>query len=300
MRSYLRRAGVYVGPSVRNVTTIAKTLVDTINEQERHKWVEQDFKDLADDLKDQEIISKFIDENGYKSRQQQKQPSSQENPPNAPNQSDASNQPNAPNHPNPPLQSTALQLAKIQADEDRKIDSVAKAYTNEQRYSGSNGSLDYKLRIFRDTCMRFRVSGDDNVTRALPTMLKGPALDYFFEKELSSFNFNKILDELRKKFETETFFEKNYEDWEATTLNSIMEKNPDKSTVDNLEILVETLTKMQYGLQPEYKGPVVLRRKLKTACRNVPACTSAVINLPKELPDAINTIHVCILTYEKV
>ncbi len=42
-------------------------------------------------------------------------------------------------------------MAKIQADEDRKIDLVAKAYTNEQRYSGSNGSLDYKLRMAQNS-----------------------------------------------------------------------------------------------------------------------------------------------------
>ncbi len=68
------------------------------------------------------------------------------------------------------------------------------------------------MRIFRDIYIRFKVSRDNNVTRAIPTILKGLALNYFFEKELSSFTYVKIIKELRKKFETETFFEKNYKD----------------------------------------------------------------------------------------
>jgi hypothetical protein len=55
------------------------------------------------------------------------------------------------------------------------ITSVAKIYTEEQKYDGS-GSLDYKLSIFYNICRRYGLDEKDLVN-AFPTMLKGMAQD---------------------------------------------------------------------------------------------------------------------------
>jgi hypothetical protein len=53
------------------------------------------------------------------------------------------------------------------------IASVAKIYTEEQKYNGS-GSLDYKLSIFYNICRQCGLNEKDLVN-AFPTMLKGMA-----------------------------------------------------------------------------------------------------------------------------
>jgi hypothetical protein len=58
---------------------------------------------------------------------------------------------------------------------------VAGIITDEQKYNGTNGSFDYKLTIFLDVCNRVELLEDDELRlRTLLTMLKGLALDYFY------------------------------------------------------------------------------------------------------------------------
>ena len=62
---------------------------------------------------------------------------------------------------------------------------VAKIYTDEQKYNGTNGSFDHKLTIFLDICNRVKLLEDDYLRlRALLIMLKGLALDYFYNAKL--------------------------------------------------------------------------------------------------------------------
>jgi hypothetical protein len=56
---------------------------------------------------------------------------------------------------------------------------VAKIYTKEQKYDSINGSFDYKLIIFLDICNRIKLL-EEGYLCAFPTMLKGLALDYFY------------------------------------------------------------------------------------------------------------------------
>jgi hypothetical protein len=58
---------------------------------------------------------------------------------------------------------------------------VAKQYTDELKYNGNNGSFDQKLVIFLDICKRSELSiKDEDLLRAFPIMLKGLALDQYY------------------------------------------------------------------------------------------------------------------------
>ena len=54
------------------------------------------------------------------------------------------------------------------------ISEIAKIYTDEQKYDGTNGSLDHKLTIFQDICQHIELP-KGALMKAFPTMLKGLA-----------------------------------------------------------------------------------------------------------------------------
>ena len=56
---------------------------------------------------------------------------------------------------------------------------VAKIYIEEQKYNGVNSSFNHKLAIFLDICKRVELP-EDALLRAFPTMLKGLALDRYY------------------------------------------------------------------------------------------------------------------------
>jgi hypothetical protein len=68
------------------------------------------------------------------------------------------------------------------------ISEVAKIYTEEQKYNGINSSFDLKLAIFLDICHRVDLP-TDCLLRAFPIMLKGLALDHFYNNQLSGLTY---------------------------------------------------------------------------------------------------------------
>ena len=61
----------------------------------------------------------------------------------------------------------------------KEIINTAKIYTEEQKYSNINESLNYKLTIFYNICNWADVP-QKAYLKAFPTMLKGLALDHFY------------------------------------------------------------------------------------------------------------------------
>lgn len=61
----------------------------------------------------------------------------------------------------------------------RELANLTKMYTDESKYSGGNDSFTYKLTIFHDICARADVPHQAKL-KALLTMLKGLALDYYY------------------------------------------------------------------------------------------------------------------------
>ena len=66
----------------------------------------------------------------------------------------------------------------------KQISEIAKIVTDEQKYDGLNGSFDHKYTIFVDVCWRVGLP-EDILARAFLVILKGMALDHFYNNQLA-------------------------------------------------------------------------------------------------------------------
>lgn len=175
---------------------------------------------------------------------------------------------------------------------------MAKIYTEEQKYGGTNESLDFKLKIFYDICRRADIP-QKAYSNALPTMLKGLALDIYYMNELSNMSFQNSIEHLRNYFQGPEFHRKNLSEWNSTTLKTVIAENPDKSIGECLLLLIQTLRKLQHGLREALQTIEYLHDKLVTACHGVPACRYAVSDPPPTVGALINKLQSSIIAYEK-
>ena len=110
---------------------------------------------------------------------------------------------------------------------------VAKIYTDEQKYDGTNGSFDHKLTIFLDICKRADVP-EEALMRAFPTMLKGLALDRYYNALLSQRTYQEAYNNIRGFFKGPGYYRRNLDQWNAISLALITAKNPEKSSYENV------------------------------------------------------------------
>jgi hypothetical protein len=175
---------------------------------------------------------------------------------------------------------------------------VAKIYTDEQKYDGTNGSFDYKLTIFLDICQRVDLP-QEALMRAFPTMLKGLAQDHFYNNKLLQRTYDEACTNIRSFFKKPDYHRSNLDKWNATTLASTTAENPEKSMYENVQLLINTLRQLQYGLSPALRSTEFLYNKLVIACQGSPACQYAVLDPPSNLGGLINKLQLSITTYEK-
>jgi hypothetical protein len=107
--------------------------------------------------------------------------------------------------------------------------------------------------------------------RAFPTMLKGLALDHFYNALLSQCTYQEACDNIRGFFEGPGYYRRNLDQWNATTLASVTAKNPEKSTYENVQLLINELRQLQYGLTPALRSTEFLHNKIITSCQGSPA-----------------------------
>ena len=141
-------------------------------------------------------------------------------------------------------------------------------YTEEQKYSGSgeDENLDHKLTIFYDLCSRVDLPQELYV-KAFPTILKGLAQDHFYNNQLSQRTVEDICNNLHNLFEGPRYHRKNLDKWNGVTLALVIAKteNANKTTYKYLQLLINTLRKLQYGLAPDLQSTRFLHNKLVTA-----------------------------------
>jgi hypothetical protein len=89
----------------------------------------------------------------------------------------------------------------------KKIVTVAKVYTNGQKYDGST-SFDYKLTIFYNICKRSGLSREGYAT-AFPTMLKRLAEDHYYSSNLADKSFKDTCIHMRNFFKGPEYYQKN-------------------------------------------------------------------------------------------
>jgi hypothetical protein len=95
--------------------------------------------------------------------------------------------------PIPPIAPPSTITAKL-------IGEITRIYTEEQKWDGGNSSFDQKLTIFHDIRQRVDLP-EEAIMKAFPTMLKGLALDYFYNNEMSKQPFDYVYIHLRGFFE---------------------------------------------------------------------------------------------------
>ena len=179
------------------------------------------------------------------------------------------------------------------------ISEVAKQYTDDEKFTGtSGGSFDYKLGIFLDICQRVELPRE-SVMRAFPTMLKGLALQYFHNNRLAHQSFETACTNIRNFFEGPGFYRRNLDKWESINLSSIAAENPDKSTLELVQLMITTLTQLQYGLEDDFRSQRTLYNKIIRSCQGSPACRYAISAPASTLGELINNLYSSIINYEK-
>jgi hypothetical protein len=135
--------------------------------------------------------------------------------------------------------------------------------------------------------------------RAFPTILKGLVQDHFYNNQLSSRIYKEAYTNIRSFFEGPGFHCRNLDKWNATTLATIIAKDPEKTTFELVQMLINNLCKLQYGLAPALRSTEFLYNKIITSCQGSPVCRYAVSDPPDNLGQLVNKLQSSITTYEK-
>ena len=75
-------------------------------------------------------------------------------------------------------------------------------------------------------------------------MLKGLALDQYYTNNLSKRTLDDACNSLKVFFEGPGYYRRNLDEWNSTTLATVTAKNPDKTTYQNVQELINTLRKL--------------------------------------------------------
>jgi hypothetical protein len=180
----------------------------------------------------------------------------------------------------------------------KTISEIGKIYSDGQKYDGSNGAFDHKLTIFLDICKRVELP-EEALQKAFPTMLKGAAEDHYYTNMLSKMTWETACNHIRNYYEGTAFHRKNLDKWNSITLSTIIAENPEKDTLQCVMLLIDTLRKLQYGLEVSLRIEPLLHTKVVTACQGHVACRYAVSDPPARFGDLINKLQSSVTTYEK-
>jgi hypothetical protein len=323
LRSHLRGRGVYVAPNTKR-TTIAQTLFDVIGEEEQHEWTDDEIQEVCTSMgtiKSMNLRYRIPQTPAATATippGTQTQPTATATiPPGTQTQPTATatippgtqTQPTATATIPPGTQTQPTATATIPTlhttaptqnapNYGKEIGIVAKIYTEEQKYGGIDESFDYKLKIFYDICKRAGLPNTAYID-AFPTMLKGLAQDHFYNHDLSERPFDQACTHLRNFFEGPGYYRKNLDEWNATTLASIVQENTSKTLYQCLQLLITKLRNLQHGLTHGLRTTDFLHNKLVTACQGIPACRIAISDPPADFGHLINKLQSSIIAYEK-
>ena len=193
--------------------------------------------------------------------------------------------PNPPQHPDfpppplhPPQHPDFLPLPRhppLIVGNGRELGNLLKIYSDDMKYSGGNDSLNLKLHIFYDLCRKASVP-TESFGDAFSTMLKGKAQEYYYDKISGQrLDFTTMVKLIQNHFETLECCQQMLTTWNTISLQSVIQKNNDKTIGKCFELLVTKLRKVQRGLAEEYQTENTLHDHLLNACRGVQECVYA-------------------------
>jgi hypothetical protein len=156
----------------------------------------------------------------------------------------------------------------------RMVEAITRQYSNtDDKYGGGlYDDLDMKLVRFYDVCEKVGLQ-EHQFNIAFSLMLKGKAEKFYFTRiKGKARDFPAMVEMMRVHFDTEENRQRSITEWRETTFPRIIAQNPEKSRSECLEILFETLEKIQPGLPPEHRSETTLREQTINACRGVEEC----------------------------
>ena len=131
----------------------------------------------------------------------------------------------------------------------QELSIIIKIYTEESKYGGNKNSFNFKLTIFHDICGRADILYKAKA-KAFPTMLKGLALNFFYlNNTINKSSFQDICSTVQTYFEGLEYKRGILVYQNTTLLKSIIDKSKGKLTVDYLQLLLNELRHLQYGLE---------------------------------------------------
>jgi hypothetical protein len=153
---------------------------------------------------------------------------------------------------------------------------LTKLYGDDKKYTGElYDILNTKLLIFYNCCRKVGLP-EDQYHDAFSTMLKDRAAHFYYDKLSGrSYDFLTMVDMMRAHFETEENRQFYMSEWRETTLTFVAMKNPTKSKLECLQIMIDKLEKIQRGLSEQYQTEYNLRDQVINGCRGVPECSFA-------------------------
>jgi hypothetical protein len=194
--------------------------MQVIKETDQHKWTAQNVQEMVKDLQDN-ITSYAIklllpktptnDGSGGSGGSRTQNPQNQSN-----------------NNPDPTFTGNSRPYRT-----GRLIAEVTKILTDEQKYDGTNDSFDQKLVIFLDICKKIELP-EDALLKAFPALLKRLAEDHYYNNQLNLRTFESIKENLRNFFEGPSYYRRNLNIWNSTTLVTVTAKGTDKTIYENV------------------------------------------------------------------
>ncbi|KAI6246831.1 hypothetical protein HI914_04713 [Erysiphe necator] len=77
---------------------------------------------------------------------------------------------------------------------------------------------------------------------------------------------------MKSNFEGPEYQRYNLKRWNELALQDIIDSNPDKYSLEQITILINTLDKIQRTLSNEWQSEVVMHHKIISACKDIKAC----------------------------
>jgi hypothetical protein len=330
LRQMLRQRGVFV-QTVSRKAHMQKALADTAHEEERTQWADLDIINVCEE--GCEILSRYLNFR-YKvlkgthpvaTLPPTDTPVSPVIPPPQPVPPIHPIQPPPPHLEAPPQLHAPLQDQRTQFPTSykfqheatpeprverqttptgsnlgfgRELANMTKMYTPEMKYGSEGDNFGLKLIIFTDIANRVDLP-EEGYHKALPIMLKGLALDYYYTDLIQLHGtFLQLCNAIQEHFEDANYKRGNLAEWNKLDLAYIKSQNPDKSTNYCFQLLVNKLRTLRHGLSADLHTEGFMLNKLVLACRDFPDCQITCSAPPDTLTGLISSMKASITAYE--
>jgi hypothetical protein len=160
-----------------------------------------------------------------------------------------------------------------------KLIQFQKSWRKENNYTGKPYDiLADKTRVFIDLCRRLDIT-DTQYTSIFPDILEGRASMYYMHNIGPGHDWKGLYEMLDHHFNTKVNHNQYWTDWTTMSYARCKQENPDKSSHEALEIMIDKLTLAQRALGRDFQGEVPLHTAVVRACRGQPELEQAMFSI---------------------